>query len=230
VNTIATSTTATLAKSGANSVVTSTRAPEVENTGTFSSANTIVTNTTPSIVQSTGTFSVFVDATVAQVKSATEMSIGKILNHQGVGSSVIEAAGYVTATVVSSRRLAYLKRRLAASQYSVAWNITTPSAEVLARVSTPFEKILARVSVTMETKAFASEMLIQFQAAGVTSATTVSVEDFSVGAQDVKTSSAPLRPSAEAVPSLACYPRRWPVLLFSLLLFRFSLMFFSPQL
>jgi len=130
---------------------------------------------------STGSVSVTVDATAAQVKTSFENAMGKLLYNQGVGNSAAEAADMVTAVVSTStnRRLeitnyfVFYTRRLALATYNVAWTMSVPLA-VASNAQTAINSISADNTILK------NEMLTQFQAAGVTSATEVTLSLFTV--------------------------------------------------
>jgi hypothetical protein len=132
--------------------------------------------TTPqALATSTGSFSVSVDATATQVKSSTENAMGKLLHDQGVGNSSTEAAGFVNAVVTTSttRRLSWHSRRLAITQYDVAWTIAVPVVSA-GSAQTTVNNLIANASTLQ------NEMVTQFQAAGVTSASQVTISSFVV--------------------------------------------------
>jgi hypothetical protein len=145
---------------------------------------------------STGSVSVTVDATAAQVKSSFENAMGKLLYDQGVGNTATEAAGMVTATVSTStnRRLEvtnywfFHTRRLALATYNVVWTMSVPLA-----AASNAQTVINSISV--DSSALKNEILTQFQAAGVTSATEVTLSSFTVntnfqGGSDSETGSA----------------------------------------
>lgn len=124
--------------------------------------------------KSSGSYALVVDATAPQVKSAAEKSLGKILFDKGVGANEIEAASYVSVDVTAeSRRLDWQPRALAATKYLVKYNITAPLTNANL-VTDALKTISADVTVLQD------EMLRQFQAAGVTSATSVTISAFAI--------------------------------------------------
>jgi hypothetical protein len=120
-----------------------------------------------------GSFSVSVDAAAVEVKSATEMAMGKFLFDGGVqnsGSNTCAAVGLVTAVVTTSRRLTE-QRGLAVTNFNVAWTIAVSTADA-ANAETVVEGM---TSASLQT-----EMLAQFSAAGVTTATQATLSSFVV--------------------------------------------------
>jgi hypothetical protein len=152
-----------------DTTVTTSATPIVSTIGT--------TTTEPPMHRSSGAFTVVVDATAAQVKSSSEKSLGKILFDKGVGSTEIEAASYVETAVTESdsRRLAWHSRALASTKYVVTYNITAPLDSAIL-VSHTLKTIQADLTILQD------EMLRQFAAAGVTSATSVTITGFLIDA------------------------------------------------
>lgn len=124
----------------------------------------------------TGSFTITVDATPTQVKASTEKAMGKLLYDQGVGSSALEAAGYVEAVVnTATRRLSEFSRQLASTQYTVGYTISVP---FVSGVDTKLSNTLTAIST--DPTILQTEMVNQFKAANVATATTVTISGFSV--------------------------------------------------
>jgi hypothetical protein len=122
-----------------------------------------------------GSMSVTVDANKNQVKNAVETGLGNLLHGQGVGATPAQAKSFVNATVTASRRLQW-SRELAAQSYSVAWIMSFPSAH-----ESTVDAFISNVTTTPAH--IQNAMKDAFAAAGVTSATTVTVASFAVDVQ-----------------------------------------------
>jgi hypothetical protein len=125
-------------------------------------------------VTRTGSYQCTVTATALQTQTASAKALATKMLNQGVASSLSVALGYVTTTatqVTGGRRLAQIARYLQTSYtYSVAWSITTPAAKEAHLANTISE-------IITNTTGFESELVNQFQAAGV-SVSSVSVSSF----------------------------------------------------